>query len=385
MLIKVINTRILYRLLIALALALCLFTAGGSPAAALNIDDYFTISYTVEFSSTEVYENQDFQATVTGEAVYTSELPLTVSEAYITGSVIARHEDSGAEVALNPGYTITISPFPDTVGEVVHASQTVVLQFPEGSLPGFYSIIGELIEAKVKAVLWFNVTPYMPPLQDMGTISYMPPEPDDDEDDSPEQPFTGTTYTEGSINQQGIITDTIIAPSMDGNCLLMLTEGIKALDKYGQPLGMIRVDELKEPLPPPDNCRIISLAYDIGPGGATFEPPAVLTIAYDESQIPEGVSEDKLVIAFWDASSGQWIELEDCVVNPLANTLTASVSHFTTFTVLARNAPASFSTSGLSISPAEVSAEGEVAISILVSNSGDLAGSYHWRGKQVGR
>ncbi len=140
--------------------------------------------------------------------------------------------------------------------------------------------------------------------------------------------------------------------------------------------GGISVDKLKEPMPPPDNCRIISLTYDIGPGGATFEPPAVLTISYDESLIPEGVSEDKLVIAFWDADSGQWIELEDCVVDPLTNTITASVSHFTTFTVLARNAPASFNISALSISPAEVSAEGEVTISILVSNSGDLAGSY---------
>jgi hypothetical protein len=42
----------------------------------------------------------------------------------------------------------------------------------------------------------------------------------------------------------------------------------------------------------------------------------------------------------------------------------------------AQDTPASFSTSGLSVSPAEVSAEGEVTISILVSNSGDLAGSY---------
>ncbi len=99
---KVINAPILYRLLIALMLVLCLFTAGGSPVAALSIADYFTISYTVEFSSTEVYENQIFQATVTGEAAYISELPLTVSEAYITGSVIARHEDNGAEVILIP-------------------------------------------------------------------------------------------------------------------------------------------------------------------------------------------------------------------------------------------------------------------------------------------
>ena len=376
MFIKVIKTRILYRLLIALTLALCLFPASGSPAAAINIADYFTISYTVEFSSAEVFENQVFQATVTGEAAYISELPLTVSEAYVTGRVIAKHEDSGAEVILNSSYTISINPFPGTVGEVVQASQTVALQFPEESLPGSYSVIGELIEAKVKAVLWFNVTSYLPPLQAMGTISYMPPQPDDDEEDSPEQPFTGTTYTEGNINQQGVITETIIAPSVDNNCIITVEEGIKALDKYGQPLEKISIIELEELLLPPEHCRITSLIYDIGPDGATFEPPAVLTICYDESQIPAGISEDKLVIATWDETSGQWIEIGDCVVNAVANTITASVSHFTAFTVLAHNAPAAFSISGLYISPAEVDAGGNVTISIMVSNSGDLAGSY---------
>jgi len=373
---KIIKTRILYRLLIALALALCLFPASGSPVAALNIDDYFTISYAVEFSSTEVYKNQVFQATVTGEAEYISKLPLTVSEAYVSGSVIAKHKGSGTEVVLNPSYTISISPFPDTVGEVAQASQTVTLQFPEESLPGNYSIIGELTEAKVKAVLWFNVTSYLPQLQAMGTISYMPPEPDDDEEENPEQPFTGTTYTEGNINQQGIITEAIIAPSVDNNCIITLEEGIKALDKNGKPLERINVEEQREPPSPSENCHFVSLVYDIGPDGVTFKAPAVLTIYYDEFQIPEGVSEGKLVIATWDETNRQWIELDNCIVDPIENTITAFINHFTAFAVLAHNAPASFYVSGLSISPTEVDTDGDVAVSIMVRNSGDLGGSY---------
>jgi hypothetical protein len=347
------KTRILYRLLTTLAVAFFLFTVCGSPAAAVNIADYFTISYSVEFSTTE-----------------------TVSEAYVTGRIIAEHEDSGAEVMLNPGYTLSISPFPNTVGETVEASQTVTLRFPEESLPGSYHISGEVIEAKVKVVLWFNVTSYLPQLQSMGTVNYMPPEPEDDEPDSPEQPFTGTTYTEGSINQQGTITQTTIAPSMDNNCIITLEEGIKALDKYDQPLERISISELEEPLPPPEYCRFTSPIYNIEPDGATFEPPAVITIFYDEFQIPTGVSEDMLTIATWDETSEQWIELEDCVVNAVENTITASISHFTAFTILAHNAPAAFSVSGLSISPAEVDTDGNVTISIMVNNSGDLAGSY---------
>ena len=373
-----VNMPVIFRLpaSLALALALLLVLAGGSPASALSIGEYFSISYTVEFNQTEVYRDQTFYATVTGEATCISELPMTVSEAQITGSVVARHTESGAEVLLNPEYTLTINPFPNDIGEVVQESQVVELNFPADSLPGLYSISGEIIEARVKAILWFNVTSYLPASQAMGAISYMPPdEEEDEEDEIPQIPFSGKTYTEGSIDPQGIITGAVTAPSVDNGCSLTLDVGVKALNGYGQPLPYISITELEEP-PPPEKHQIISLFYDIRPNGATFEPAVVLTIAYEESRLPEGINEENLVIATWDETEEQWIELEDCIVDTEADIITAPTSHLSFFAAIAGTVPASFSVSGLSVSPAEVYAEDSVTVSAVVINEGDLTGSY---------
>ena len=365
--------RNVYRLLAAILLALCLLPATTDPAAALNIDDYFSINFNIEFNQNQIFDNKPFSATVTGTATCLNALPLTVSEAVVTGKVIARHQESGGEITLNPGYTISIASFPNDVGATITSSQTVALQFPEGSPPGLYDVSGELIEARIKATLWFNVTSYLPSSQEMGTISYKMPVPGSEED---EQPFFGITFTDGSIDGQGIITEAVIAPSVDNNCIVKLNEGTKALDNYGLPLSRIRIYELKDPPPPPDNCLIIGLVYDIKPDGSTFEPPAMLTIAYEDDRVPPGISEERLVLATWNEDSRQWIELEDCIVDPLANTISAPISHFSAFSVMAHTAAPSFTMLELAVAPQEVDGGDEVSISATVVNSGDLEGSY---------
>ena len=77
----------------------------------------------------------------------------------------------------------------------------------------------------------------------------------------------------------------------------------------------------------------------------------------------------------WDEASDKWINL-DSTVDPVTHTITAPVSHFTDFTVLAYTRPATFTTSRLTITPAEVDIGGRVTISVLVANTGDLTGSY---------
>jgi len=52
------------------------------------------------------------------------------------------------------------------------------------------------------------------------------------------------------------------------------------------------------------------------------------------------------------------------------------VSHFSAFAVLAYTRPAAFTASALTISPAEVEIGETVTISVLVTNTGDLSGSY---------
>ena len=97
--------------------------------------------------------------------------------------------------------------------------------------------------------------------------------------------------------------------------------------------------------------------------------------SYDPDTLPEGVAEEDLAIAYYDKEAGQWVELE-CVVDTENNTITASVSHFTTFAILAYARPAAFTTSALTISPTEVGTGQSVTISVLVDNTGELFGNY---------
>ncbi len=133
--------------------------------------------------------------------------------------------------------------------------------------------------------------------------------------------------------------------------------------------------EFKEPPPPPADTAVIGLVYDLGPDGATFEPPITLTIRYDPARIPEGIAQENLVIGMWDKKTGKWVEL-DSKVDPASRTISAKVSHFAAFTVLARTRPAAFIAGNLRISPEQVDIGQEITIKAVITNTGDLKGSH---------
>ena len=177
------------------------------------------------------------------------------------------------------------------------------------------------------------------------------------------------------ISSEGEILETIEATSEDGNLTVTIEAGTIALLE-DEPLETLEAAVEPSPPEPPEDSNVIGLVYDFGPDKATFDLPITLTFTYDESLIPEGVAEGNLVIAMWDEEAGEWVELQDITVDPETNTITAKVSHFTAFTVLAYTRPAVFVASDLSITPAEVDIEEEVTISVLITNTGDLTGSY---------
>ena len=138
---------------------------------------------------------------------------------------------------------------------------------------------------------------------------------------------------------------------------------------------------MDEPPPTPEDAHVIGLVYDFGPKEATFDPPVTLTISYDPSLIPEGVNEEDLVIAYYDEDTSKWIEL-DSIVDTQTKTISAKVSHFTSFAILGYKAvvppvlPAAFTISHLSVSPSEVYLGERVTISVIVANTGGQSGSY---------
>ena len=156
-------------------------------------------------------------------------------------------------------------------------------------------------------------------------------------------------------------------------------DGATALDGGGKPLTDVNFTVAEGVPDLPEGVGIIGLPYQLGPGGATFEPPVILTWNYDPADIPDGVREEDLVIAYYDEYTSGWQDLES-IVNAETNTITAPVDHFTTFAVTATlpPAPAAFiiDPESLSISPAEISAGDSVTIGLLVTNAGGQAGSH---------
>ena len=173
-----------------------------------------------------------------------------------------------------------------------------------------------------------------------------------------------------------MFTESIAAESEDNNVKLDIAKDTTGQTAGGQPLSEISIIPMEEPPAPYPDTSFISLPYDIGPDGATFDPPITITVKYDPDDIPAGVKEANLGIAIWDEAAGNWIELEGCVVDTVNHTITAPVSHFTTFSVVAHTRPAALTIGSLTISPAEANIGQNVIIRTVVTNDGDLPGSY---------
>ena len=147
----------------------------------------------------------------------------------------------------------------------------------------------------------------------------------------------GTTATY-AIGSNGEIQQTIQATSQDGMLTITIPAGTIALDKNGNPLATLEVVVDESPPDPPEGAHIIGLAYDLKPDGATFNPPIILTWRYDADALPEGVAEEDLVIAYYDETTSEWVEL-DSVVDTENDTVTASIEHFTCFALLGTVTP----------------------------------------------
>jgi hypothetical protein len=190
----------------------------------------------------------------------------------------------------------------------------------------------------------------------------------------------GVTKLRGFITSQGVFTERVTAESEDGNVGIVINKGTIGLTKEGRRLSEISITEIEDSPAPPADAGIVGLVYDIGPDGATFDPSVTLTFTYATDEVPDGIAEEDLVLALWDEEAGEWVELV-CVVDPDTNTITAEISHFTAFTIIALAPPvlpepAAFSLSGLSVEPGEVQPKEAVAITVSVANTGGTEGAY---------
>lgn len=350
------QTRNIWRMLAIIVLVSGLTLVKPAPVYALSIDDYFSYSYTIQLSQTEVYRDEAFSATVSGQAICEKTLPfgVTPNAASVTSRITARHDVTGDVVVLNSGYTVTIDSFPGKPGDSVQDTVVVPLAFPHDCQSGTYTITGEIVTAKVRvSIIWLDVTGYLPSSQALGNITCF------------------TRY----ISDTGEFLMKYTAKSTDYRAAVTFQPGTTGVTQQGEPLSEITVTEKQDPPPPPADAEVIGLAYDFGPEGASFDQPATIRLSYDQAQLPENVTEENLIIAVWDSQLQEWVRLES-TVDPVNNIITAEVTHFSLYNILAYTRPASFDMSDLSISPTEAITGEKISISTVVTNTGDLTGIY---------
>lgn len=412
---SIFQVHLLWRLLIAFLLATYLVSTSAAPVAALSPGDYFSFSYTVQFSSTQITGNALFQATVNGTATCTRDLPWPVSvatEASITSRVVAVHQGSGAKVTLNPGYTITIDPFPNQIGNTTSILQVVSpLQFPQGSASGTYDIAVELIEAKVKAITWIPVTSYLPSSQPVNSsINYVsagssggggggggglaPVTPVVVPAPLTSIAISGLSASANlQVSSSGIVKETSRLEVSSMKAYLDIAGGTKMLDAQGNAQSSLSASKINAP-PAASSGTAIIAAVDLGPNGSVFDPPIIITLSYDPAVFPEGVTKDGLYIAYW--ANSQWVALPSAIDTD-AKTISAAIRHFTQFAVIGKLPPspstttspvvtpplpstasgaARFTISTLAITPGEVEPSQQVIISAVVTNAGSSRGEY---------
>jgi hypothetical protein len=147
--------------------------------------------------------------------------------------------------------------------------------------------------------------------------------------------MTNLFGTAGSFTVDSTGTIQTTATSADGKLTVALPASTKALDKNGNPLTTLTININTSPPAPPAGANIIGLAYSFGPDGATLAPPVTITFNYDSNTLPAGVAEQDLVIAYYDAAAGKWVEVPS-TVNMTNHTITAQVSLFATFASMSK-------------------------------------------------
>jgi hypothetical protein len=190
-------------------------------------------------------------------------------------------------------------------------------------------------------------------------------------------PSTTGGGVSGLTTSGGEFTEAVTFESEGGDLTISIPEGTIGKTKDGDPLPEIRITKDLTPPSPPEDADFVGFPYDLEPDGATFEPAITLTFTYDPSKLPSGVGPQSLTIGYYDTDTKTWVPLDakDLTIDPETNTITAKISHFTHFGVLAGTAPAEITVSGLVVPATEIGIAEQTTISVMVGNTGDVAGT----------
>ncbi|MDN7024302.1 hypothetical protein FGU65_05245 [Methanoculleus sp. FWC-SCC1] len=148
-----------------------------------------------------------------------------------------------------------------------------------------------------------------------------------------------TTY-EGSAtvstSSSGIVTRSIAVVASDDSGKLTLNAGVRALDADGNPISTISIERTGDvPAAPAGALFSISgYVYECSPAGATFNPGLTLSATLSEEDWNRMIASGQVpTIKWFNAETNAWEDVPT-TVNPTTRTVSATVTHFSTFAVV---------------------------------------------------
>lgn len=169
-------------------------------------------------------------------------------------------------------------------------------------------------------------------------------------------------------NDEGtLLTDSSVGtdPEPGFTVTLDIRQRTKVISPDRKPVDVITLTPLDPSVVPPDSANIYSvlgIAVECDPSGTQFSPDSGATLSFSLSPELWASALDNLngdsaamTIGFYDTTSGTWVALPT-TVDPVTRTVSASITHFSTYGLIAKpanDAPAtSPQTFGSLVSPA---------------------------------
>jgi hypothetical protein len=138
-----------------------------------------------------------------------------------------------------------------------------------------------------------------------------------------------------SSNSEGKALDSTTLVTSDGKASLFIPAGTALLDGNGNPLLLVTAEVMTEPPATPPLSKLIE-SYAFGPSGARINPSIVLSLSYQSENLPQGVNEADLYVAYYDGTS--WVNLQS-IVDTLTRTVKADISHFGSYALMSKTSP----------------------------------------------
>ena len=173
----------------------------------------------------------------------------------------------------------------------------------------------------------------------------------------------------------GFVYDDAEADSYDNLASLKLPYGTVIRSSSGGLVTFLIIYNLYKPDEPQPGAVLIGDEYEFDPAGTTFTPAIPLTITYYKRDFPKGITEDMLCIAQWDENTGTYIPLNS-KIDTRKNQITAYLSHFSRYAIIAQLPSAKFTVSDLTVTPEDATSGSNVDVSATVKNTGDASGNY---------